>query len=74
MMYVLQTKPGQDDHAVRDLERLGYRAYAPRRIALHRRGGTWWEAEYPVFPGYVFLDDLELMDACLLYTSDAADD
>ena len=62
MMYVLQTKPGQDDHTVRDLERLGYRAYAPRRIALHRRGGTWWEAEYPVFPGYVFLDDLELTD------------
>ena len=40
MMYVLQTKPGQDDNAVRDLERLGYRSYAPRRIALHRRGGT----------------------------------
>lgn len=62
MMYVLQTKPGQDDCAVRNQERLGYRAYAPRRIALHRRGGTWWEAEYPVFPGYVFLDDLELTD------------
>lgn len=62
MMYVLQIKPGYDEYAVRDLERIGYKAYAPRRIALNRRGGIWIETEYPVFSGYVFLDDLDLTD------------
>lgn len=62
MMYVLQIKPGYDEYTVLEMERLGYRPYAPHRIALHRKGGRWWETEHLVFPGYVFLDNLDLTD------------
>lgn len=56
--YVLQIKPGYETYAVREIRRSGYEAYAPARIALHRRGGSWWETEHLVFSGYAFVRTL----------------
>ena len=50
-MYVLQIKPGYEPYAIRELRRAGYDACCPQRVALHRRGGTWWETDHFVFYG-----------------------
>lgn len=58
--YAVQTKPRQEDVALVNLERQGYRAYLPRIQLKKRRRDRWQAIIEPLFPGYLFLHvDLE---------------
>lgn len=55
-MYVLQVKSGCELTACRELMSKGFKAMAPMRILLIRRGGKWHRYEALVFTSYIFVE------------------
>ena len=53
--YVVHTKPRQEDVAVENLERQGYRCYAPQMLVQRARRGRVGFALEAMFPRYVFV-------------------
>ena len=54
-MYVLYVMGGKELDVVRDLNRCGYTAYAPRRQILQRKNGVYYNISQILFNGYVFV-------------------
>ena len=55
-MYVLQCKPGMDADFAAALARIALVPIMPQRVAMNRCGGSWSEAVYYIFRGYIFLE------------------
>ena len=56
MIYVIQTKPKQEDYLLRQLEYTGINAYCPSERMIIRSKGRWHENEKKIFSGYIFID------------------
>ncbi len=56
MWYVLQVKSGKEEAVANCLAEKQVLAYVPRENRLIRKGGSWGQKEYTLFPGYVFLN------------------
>lgn len=56
--YLVYTKPRQEQLALENLQRQGYRCYLPRWYVLKRgRGGhEWAHVHEPLFPRYLFVE------------------
>lgn len=50
-----QLKPNSEAIAIRNLERQGFRVFAPYEFAQKRRSGKLVRARSPLFPGYLFV-------------------
>lgn len=61
-MYILQTRPGQEDSAKTYLKKKGYKAIIPKSTRLERRRGKWIEKKRQLFTSYIFLDKEELSE------------
>lgn len=55
MWYVLQVQTNSEDRVAAQLRELGFPAKVLRENRLVRSGGAWSPKEYPLFPGYVFV-------------------
>lgn len=56
MIYVIQTKPNQEIFLLKELERVGVKAFAPSENRKIRRRGKWHTQNVLIFSGYVFID------------------
>lgn len=56
MIYVIQTKPNQETFLLKELERLGIKAFAPSENRKIRYHGKWHAQNVLVFSGYAFID------------------
>ena len=56
MWYVQQVKSGKEETVASCLTEKKVLAYVPRENRLIRKGGSWGQREYTLFPGYVFLN------------------
>lgn len=56
MWYVLQVKSSKEEAVASYLTERKVLAYVPRENRLIRKGGSWGQREYTLFPGYVFLN------------------
>ena len=56
MWYVLQVKSGKEEAVASCLSEKNVLAYVPRENRLIRKGGSWGNREYTLFPGYVFVN------------------
>ncbi len=56
MWYVLQVSTGQESNVRDELQRMEVLALVPKENRLIRKGGSWTNKEYTLFPSYVFLN------------------
>lgn len=56
MWYVLQVQSNSDDRVAASLWEHGFHARVLRENRAVRSDGAWTVKEYPLFPGYVFVD------------------
>ncbi len=56
MMYVIQTKPNQEDYLLWQLKHIGVNAYCPTERLTIRSKGKWYSQEKKIFSGYIFLE------------------
>lgn len=56
MIYVIQTKPNQEADLLKELERVGVKAFAPSENRKIRYRGKWHTQNTLIFSGYVFVD------------------
>lgn len=56
MIYVIQTKPNQEIFLLKELERVGVKAFAPSENRKIRYRGKWHTQNALIFSGYVFID------------------
>ena len=56
MIYVIQTKPNQEAFLLKELERVGVKAFAPSENRKIRYRGKWHTQNTLIFSGYVFVD------------------
>jgi len=54
--YLIYTKPRQEERAIVNLERQGYRTYYPKFQNKKRVRGVWKKVVEPLFPNYIFLE------------------
>ncbi len=55
-MYVIYAVSGHEDDVIRQLGKIGYTAYAPKRILKQRKNGIYYYITQILFPSYVFID------------------
>ena len=56
MIYVIQTKPNREFDLLKELERVGVKAFAPSKNRKIRYRGKWHTQNTLIFSGYVFVD------------------
>ena len=56
MMYVIQTKPKQEDYLLWQLKHIGINAYCPAERLTIRSKGKWFLQEKKIFSGYIFIE------------------
>ena len=56
MIYVIQTKPNHEADLLKELERVGVKAFAPSENRKIRCRGKWHTQNVLIFSGYVFID------------------
>lgn len=56
MIYVIQTKPNREFDLLKELERVGVKAFAPSENRKIRYRGKWHTQNTLIFSGYVFVD------------------
>ncbi len=56
MMYVIQTRPNQEDYLLWQLKYTGVNAYCPTERLTIRNKGKWYSQEKKIFSGYIFLE------------------
>lgn len=56
MIYTIQTKPNQETFLLKELERVGIKAFAPSENRKIRYRGKWHTQNVLIFSGYVFVD------------------
>lgn len=56
MIYVIQTKPNQEAFLLKELERVGVKAFAPSENRKIRCRGKWHTQNTLIFSGYIFVD------------------
>lgn len=56
MIYVIQTKPNREFDLLKELERVGVKAFAPSENRKIRCHGKWHTQNTLIFSGYIFVD------------------
>lgn len=56
MIYVIQTKPNREFDLLKELERVGVKAFAPSENRKIRYRGKWHTQNTLIFSGYVFVE------------------
>ena len=56
MIYVIQTKPNYEADLLKELERVGVKAFAPSENRKIRCRGKWHTQNTLIFSGYIFVD------------------
>lgn len=56
MIYVIQTKPNHEADLLKELEKVGVKAFAPSENRKIRRRGKWHTQNVLIFSGYVFVE------------------
>ena len=56
MIYVIQTNPNREFDLLKELERVGVKAFAPSENRKIRCRGKWYTQNTLIFSGYVFVE------------------
>lgn len=54
--YLIKTRPGQTERAVRELSNQGYEVFCPKILVQRVRAGKRIQKTEPLFPGYLFIE------------------